>query len=179
MKQYLLLIFLTLLILSGCKSKSSFLLTFDEFTMRFYDNYKQYIPTASETSIEGMKVLREMKEQTTKEDTGFINSLVVIRTPIQSWTDIKQLADSNTKQLQLKLLKYKNITSANKKMKCDDVQYSWYTITFSYQLDKEMIYGGQYFLADDEALYMVSLSSDNEKDIKNFVKSIETVKCTK
>ena len=147
--------------------------------MRFYDNYKQYIPTASETSIEGMKVLREMKEQTTKEDTGFINSLVVIRTPIQSWTDTKQLADSNTKQLQLKLLKYKNITSANKKMKCDDVQYSWYTITFSYQLDKEMIYGGQYFLADDEALYMVSLSSDNEKDIKNFVKSIETVKCTK
>jgi hypothetical protein len=73
-----------LLVLPGCKSKSSFSLTFDEFTMKFYDNNKQYVNDAVDTSIEGMKVLKEMKEQVAKDDTGFVNSFLAFRVPIQS-----------------------------------------------------------------------------------------------
>ena len=85
MKQYLLpTLFVLLLLLTGCKSKSTFSVTFDEFTFKLTDNNKQYSATASETSIEGIKILTEMKEKTAKEDTGFINSLVIVRTSIQS-----------------------------------------------------------------------------------------------
>jgi hypothetical protein len=111
--------------------------------------------------------------------TGFINSFVIIKTLIQSWTDMKTLVDSNTKKLELKLLKYNAISNDSKKVKCDDLQYSWYITTFSYQFDDQTLYNGQYFLHDEEALYIVSLASADQKDIKSFVKSIGTITCIK
>jgi len=167
-----------LFILTGCKSKTSFSLTFDEFTIKLYDNNKQYTAIQPDTSVVDMKVLTEMKETILGTgNTWFINSFIIIKTPIQSWTDIKELVDSNTKQLQLKLLKYKTTDSVNKKVKCDDVQYSWYVTAFSYQLNNQTLYDGQYFFTDDESLYLLSLSSDDNKDIQSFIKSVGTVKC--
>jgi len=177
MKKYILLIIFTLIILTGCKSKTSFSLTFDEFTLKFYDNNKQYIAIQSDANIIDIKIITEMKEEVGTGNTGFINSLLVTRTAIQSWLDIQTLVDSNTKNLQLKLLKYKNTDSTNKKVKCNDLQYSWYITAFSYLLDKETLYGWQYFFTDDESLYIVSLSSDTYKDIQSFIKSIGTIKC--
>ena len=66
MKHYFLLILFTLLLLTGCTSKSSFSLPFDEFTMKFYDNNKQYVALQPDTSIIGIKVLTEMKEKIIK-----------------------------------------------------------------------------------------------------------------
>jgi len=163
--------------LTGCKSKTSFSLTFDEFTIKLYDNNKQYTALQPDTSVVGIKVLTEMKEKTAEGDTGFINSLVIVRTAIQTGTDIKELVDSNTKKLQLKLLKYKSTDNASKKVKCDDLQYSWYITAFSYQLDNQTLYDGQYFFIDEQLLYLISFSSDDPKDIKSFIKSIGMVKC--
>ena len=85
MKKILLLTLLTLFILTGCKSKSSFSLTFDEFTIKLYDNNKQYTAIQPDTSIVDMKVLTEMKETILGTgNTGFINSFIIIKTPIQS-----------------------------------------------------------------------------------------------
>jgi len=176
-KLYFLIILSSLLLLTGCRSKTSFPVKFDEFTFNLYDNAKQYIILPSGTNNGWMNVLTEMKEKTAEGDTGFSNSLIIIRTPIQSWTNMKELVDSNTKTLQLKLLQYKSTDNLNKKVKCDDLQYSWYATAFSYQLDNQTLYGGQYFFTDDEALYLISLSSDTNKDIKSFIKSIGTIKC--
>lgn len=118
-----------------------------------------------------------MKEQNVEEKTWYINSLIIIQTDIQTWMNVQELADSNTKKLQLKLLKYISLENESKKIKCDDLQYSWYITTFSYQIDTGTIYGGQYFLTDDNALYLLSLSSDEEKDIELFTKSIDTITC--
>lgn len=164
-------------LLVGCGSKTSFSITFDEFSFKFYDNNKQYITLPSGTSSIGMKVLTEMKEKTVEGNTGFINSLIIIRMPIQSWISIKQLVESNTNKLQLNLLKYKSTDNASKKVKCDDLQYSWYVTAFSYLLDNQSLYGGQYFFIDEQALYLLSLSSDDQKDITSFIKSIWTLKC--
>jgi hypothetical protein len=38
-------------------------MTFDEFAMKLYDNDIQYMNNTIDTSIEGMIVLKEMKEQ--------------------------------------------------------------------------------------------------------------------
>jgi hypothetical protein len=74
-------------------------------------------------------------------------------------------------------LKYAAIDNLNKKMKCNGVQYSWYITAFSYQLTNEKLYEGQYFFTDDESLYIVSLSSDDQKDITSFIKSAGTLTC--
>lgn len=117
------------------------------------------------------------KEQTAKGETGFINSLIIIQTDTETWTDVDALATANIKKLQLKLLNYTTITSSSQKIKCDTIQYSWYVTTFSYQVDTGVIYGGQYFLSDQDKLYLVSLSSDEEKDLQKFEKSIDTIAC--
>jgi hypothetical protein len=93
--------------------------------------------------------------------------------------DMEELTEANIKQIQLKLLNYSAIDNEKKKVKCDDLQYSSYITAFSYQIDKERLYAGQYFFADDESLYMLSLNSDNEKDIQAFIRSAKTVKCIK
>ena len=145
--------------------------------MTFYDNEKKYNEIPLDASVAGINIRKEMKEEIVKWDTGFINSLIIITTPIQSWTDIQQLVDSNTKNLQLKLLKYAATDNENNNVECDNLQYSWYITAFSYQLATDTLYGGQYFFTDDEKLYIVSLSSDDVHDINAFVKSVKTIQC--
>lgn len=178
MKKIALLIVVVWLFLAWCTSKSSFSLPFDKFAIKFYDNNKTYVGVSWDTSTAGIITLAEMKEQTAAQDTWFINSLVIIKTTIQSWTDIKTLVESNAKKLQLKVLKYKATTNTKKKVKCNGIQYSWYITAFSYQLDKEVLYEWQYFFMDTTWLYLVALASDNAKDIKSFIKSIGTIRCS-
>ena len=52
--------------------------------MTFYDNEKKYNEIPLDANVAGMNIIKEMKEETVKEDTGFINSLIIITTPIQS-----------------------------------------------------------------------------------------------
>ena len=125
-----------------------------------------------------MNILTEMKEQTTTGATWFINSLIIMKTAISSWTDVKTFVATNTKTLQTKLLKYTTITSTNKKVHCSNLQYSWYITAFSYQLDNQTIYDGQYFFSDDTSLYGISLASDEQKDITTFINSIGTITCS-
>ena len=110
--------------LTGCGSKSSFVLPFEQFSVKMYDNEKVYATNLSETDIEGMKIIKEMKEQTAIVDTGFINSLFVVQTSIVSGTTLKELVDGNTKQLQLKLLKYVSLENKEEKVKCNKLQYT-------------------------------------------------------
>gem|GEM_PF-1404788 len=84
MKRYSLILLCTLLLLTGCGSKSSFSMTFDEFTMKFYDNDLQYMNNTVDTSIEGMVVLKQIKEQVPDGYTGFINSFVIFKTSLYS-----------------------------------------------------------------------------------------------
>jgi hypothetical protein len=92
--------------------------------MKLYDNNKQYVGVPVDTTIVGLKIITQMKEKIVVTDTGFINSFIIVKTNIQSGTDIKTLVESNTKKNQLKLLKYAAIDNLNKKMKCNGVQYS-------------------------------------------------------
>gem|GEM_PF-1735055 len=99
-------------------------MSFDQFNIKIYDNNKIYETNVSETDIEGMKILREMKEQTSIKDTGFINSLFVVQTSIISGTKLKELVDANSKQLQIKLLKYEVVENIEKNVQCDILQYT-------------------------------------------------------
>lgn len=179
LKQFgvLLMLFCAVIVLTGCSSKSAFNLTFGEFTIKFYDNEKQYIDIPSSADIIGIDILTMMKEKTVEGETWFINSLIISETGIETWMNVQELVDSNIKKLQLKLLKYTPLENKAKKIKCDDLQYSWYITTFSYEIGTGTIYGGQYFLTDDDALYLISLSSDEEKDIELFIKSTDTIAC--
>lgn len=178
-KTYILIIFFTLLFLWGCGSKTSIPLAFDGFTMKLYNNEKQYMNDTTETSVEGMMLQKQMKEIVPFNDSWYINSLLIFRIPIASWIDFEELVSSNIKTMQTKMVKYVTTDSDKRKIKCDNLQYSWYITTFSYQLGTTTIYGGQYFFAEEGILYLISLSSDEEKDIKAFIKSAKTVKCKK
>ena len=95
-----------------------------------------------------------------------------------SWPNLEAFVQSNMKTMQTKMVNYVDIDTKAKKLKCDKLQYSWYIIAFSYELEKETLYGGQYFLTDEaENLYFISFSSDDEKDIDAFIKSTKTIKC--
>ena len=178
MKKYTPLILLSLLFLTGCASKSNFSVTFDTFTIKIYDNNKQYIPIPLDTKNEWRHILTEMKEQTNTGATWFINSLLIMKTVFSSWTNIKTFVASNTKTLESKLLNYKTTTTADKKVHCPNLQYSWYVTAFSYQLDNQTIYDGQYFFTDTTSLYGISLTSGDPKDIKSFLNSIGTITCS-
>jgi hypothetical protein len=177
MKKHFLLGILTLLLLTGCASKSNILLTFDTFTIKFYNNDKQYVVLPLQQSISEMKIIHQMKEHTIQDDTWFVNSLIITKVPIKSWLDITILMAANIKTLQGKLLKYSTIKATNKKIRCETLQDSWYINAFSYQFDNQTLYGGQYTFIDGISLYSISLASDNEKDIDRFIKSIGTIKC--
>ncbi|MEI7919251.1 MAG: hypothetical protein WCH65_03455 [bacterium] len=41
------------------------------------------------------------------------------------------------------------------------------------------MYGSEYFFIKDTSLYVVSLSSDEKKDIQSFVDSTKNITCTK
>ncbi|HMS90809.1 MAG TPA: hypothetical protein PKC87_01185 [Candidatus Absconditabacterales bacterium] len=177
MKHYVLvLVSFIVFILAGCTSKSSFPLSFDKFTFTFYTT-KEYSNQPLNTSTAGMKVLIEMKEKPGTGTTGLMSSIIIIETPLQSGIDMKTLVASNTEYLKLKLLKYVPISTIKKKVKCNTLQYSGYIKTFSYQLDKQTIYGGQYFFTDNKLVYVISLHTTEKKDTKQFIKSIETIKC--
>lgn len=177
MKVYSLLILSLLIILTGCSSKSSLSLTFDKFTFTFYNNSKEYINQPLDSSTVGIKVLMEIKEKVGTGTTWFVSSLIIIKTPVQSWIDMKTLVSSNKENLKLKLSKYVSLSTVKKKVKCNTLQYSWYITTFSYQLDKQTIYGGQYFFTDNDLIYVISLNTTDKKDTKQFVKSIWTIGC--
>ena len=177
MKYYFLLSIFTLLLLTGCTPKSNLPITFGSFTMKLYNNNKKYVILPLDTAITQPQVIKKIKEKMPAGNTGFINSLVIVKTPIQSWTDMKTLVAANTKTLQIKLLKYMAITNTSKKIQCKPIQYSWYITSFSYELDKQTLYDGQYFFTDDTSLYIISLTSEDQKDIKSFIKSINTLKC--
>ena len=113
-----------LLILTGCGSKSSFSQTFDDFSINVYDNDKQYSNVSVDPDIIEFDTLAQLKEKTTKTDTGFINSFIIIKTVVQSGTDIQALVESNTKKNQIKLLKYTAIENDTKNVECIDKEYS-------------------------------------------------------
>ena len=177
MKQYFLIALCMLLLLTGCGSKSSFFQTFDDFSIKVYDNGKQYSKVAIDPDIIEFDTLAQLKEKTTKTDTGFINSFIIIKTVVQSGTDVQKLVESNTKKDQIKLLKYAAIENTTKNLECVDKEYSWYITAFSYQLGTGTVYQGQFFFIDDESLYVISLSSDEEQDVKNLIKSVDTITC--
>lgn len=166
-----------LLILTGCGSKSSFPLSFEQFNIKIYNNEKVYVQNISETAIEWMTILNEMKEKAAENDTWFVNSLFIIQIPVLSGTSMQELVDANTKELQLKLLKYTQIDNSDKKIKCKKQEYPWYITTFSYQLGEETLYSAQYYLLDDQKVYVLSLSSDEEEDISRFTKSTKNINC--
>lgn len=85
MKKYIFLTLLTVLLLAGCKSKSSFSFTFDDFSFPLYDNEKVYTPwTVSSTGSQEIHMLTTMKEKTGANDTGYSNSLIVAKVSIDS-----------------------------------------------------------------------------------------------
>jgi len=176
-KYYILIIFFTLIFFSGCTSKSSSLISFDGFTIKFYDNEVSYISTSTDTSIEGMIVLKEMKEDVVKGDTGFVNSFVIFKTSLYSWADFSKIVEANTKTMQTKLLNYISIENKNKGFDCDKKEYQWVLSVFSYEIEKETLYTAQYFFADDDSMYLLSLASDTKKDVDHFTKSIRKIDC--
>jgi len=84
-KKYIFLTQLMITLLAGCKSKSLFSFTFDDFSFPLYDNAKVYTPwTVSSTGSQELQFLSTMKEKTGANDTGYSNSLIVAKVPIDS-----------------------------------------------------------------------------------------------
>ncbi|MEI6672195.1 MAG: hypothetical protein WCL02_02280 [bacterium] len=73
-----------LLLLTGCTSKSNFLVAFDTFTINIYDNNKKYTMLPLDNTLSAMKSIQKLQEQKSDGDTGFINSLLIIKTSIAS-----------------------------------------------------------------------------------------------
>lgn len=176
-KRYSLIILTTLLILTGCGSKSSVLVKFDDISLNIYDNKKNYVQYTGTLPSLGLDILVQMKESVAEDDTGFVNSLLVAQTPSISGIDLSSLVDANTKQLQLKFLGYVQDEYAAKHIDCKSQEYSWYITTFSYQLGEEILYQWQYYIHAQENIFVVTLSSDEEDDISRFVKSFKNIRC--
>jgi len=172
-----LIVLWTLFLLTGCGHKSSFYFDIDRFVCKFYHNDVNYQETIPDKNIEWFEIIKEFKEQVDAEYTWYINSLFVIKNIVESGLDIQDIVEVNTQQLKSKLLQYTQIEYEDDIVKCKDNQYPWYISTFSYLLWEDIIYDGQYYLFDDTTLYVLSLSSEFEKDIKRFVKSVNKIEC--
>lgn len=178
MKKKHLIILWLLLLLTGCGSKSSFSFDMGDFVVTFYHNdvdYKEIVPD----TIDWLEIIKELEEQidVDSENTWYKNSLFVIKASVESGVTVEDIAETNTQQLTTKLLQYTQLEYTDDTVKCKDNQYPWYISTFSYQLWEDVVYDGQYYLLDGTTLYMLSLSSELEKDVKRFVKSVHKTDC--
>lgn len=118
------MIFLASLCLVGCASKSHLHIAFDGFTMQRYDNQKQYADIPLMQNTPGMTVLKEIQEQHIAGESGFINSLIIAKTAIDTGIDISAVMKANIASLKVKLLKYISLNSEKKNMKCETKQDS-------------------------------------------------------
>ncbi|MEI7919252.1 MAG: hypothetical protein WCH65_03460 [bacterium] len=85
MKKYFLIALCAVVVLAGCKSKSSFSFTFDDFSFSLFTNEKIYIPwTIGGTGTQDMHIITTMKEKTAENDTGYSNSLLVANVLVDS-----------------------------------------------------------------------------------------------
>ncbi len=174
-------LFACVLLFAGCAKNTGFSTSFDGFSLHINANHKVYesIPVESLESQQDTEILNAWKETiaTWKLTTGFVNSLVTLKTALHSWTALPDLVKINSDALKQKLIKYVATTSKAKNFKCDDVRYSWYLLSFEYQLAELKLYDTQYFFVNHDMLYIISLSSDTANDNKGFVKGLSTLSC--
>lgn len=161
---------------TGCASKSYQLIDFDNFTMKWYDHQKPYITTGYKTDQSNFNIITAFQE-TTSDISWYTNSFLITKASLTSGVDIQSVVKANANTFDLKLLQYTPLLQEPKDILCGSQQYSWYITTFSYDIAGSIFYQGQYFMIQDTTLYIISLSSDDPKDIKYFAKSIATIQC--
>lgn len=162
--------------MTGCAFKSSQWINFDTFTMKWYNHQKQYIASGNIADQANINIIAAFQE-TPSVASGYTNSLLIAKMSIGSGTKLQDIVSANTNTFTIKLLQYTPLLQEPKDIQCGQQQYSWYITTFSYDIAGDIFYQGQYFIVQDTTLYIISLGSDDPKDIKYFAKSINTIQC--
>ena len=176
-KKWILIVMIGILIgMTGCTSKSYQWVDFDTFTMKWYNHQKQYITSGNIADQANINIITAFQE-TPSDVSGYTNSLLIAKMSTVSWTKLQDIVSANTNTFQIKLLQYTPLLQQSKDIQCGQQQYSWYVTTFSYDIAGDIFYQGQYFMIQDTTLYIISLSSDDAKDMKYFTKSINTIQC--
>lgn len=161
---------------AGCASKSYKIVDVDDFTMQWYDNQKSYVMTGNLSNQTTVDIIQSFQESST-DISWYTNSFLIAKLPITSWVILQDIVKTNENTFDIKLLNYTPILQKSQDISCEHQQYSWYMTTFSYQIAGDTFYQGQYFMIQDMKLYIISLSSDDPKDMKYFTKSIDTIQC--
>jgi hypothetical protein len=75
-------------------------------------------------------------------------------------------------------LNYKGTAPKISRITCDDIRLTWYYFSFSYDLSEDQHFSVfQYLFQTGNVLYMISLQSQDAKDIWVMRKSIKTITC--
>lgn len=162
---------LTLILLSGCSSRTHQPISFDHFSMQRYTNDKIYVP---DIPTGDNSIIYQSKHQT----TWVANSLLVTKMTLVSWAILGDITQSNYEQLQKKLVNYKGDKPNLHKTTCGKADLTWYILSFSYDMTKDQhFWAYQYFFTEAQYLYIISFHTSDSKDINRMAKSIKGLTC--
>jgi len=176
-------LFVLILLLSGCKSQSSVKISFENYYFEFKTNGKVYENINSnemnQYQNKNLNVIYGLKEAfDSTEITWFVNSIVIVKNEISSDTSIDKFVNVNKGNLKQKLAWYKEGEVKKLKIKCNEGVMSGYIQSFQFNImTGQTIYFTQYFLFDKSVWYLVSFAWDNKSDDSRFVTSVKGVKC--
>lgn len=169
---YFSLLFVLVLSMSGCSKKYKLEYGFDSYalslqTYEIFDN--QNISDIDRS--QGIQMIAKQRNQ-----TGYIDSLII------SDIDLSEIAldkfmTLNKKTLESRFMGYEQSKYSSLSFKCKWKEMTGNLLNFNVMLQNKKIYFSQYIFSKAKSWYMISLSSEDNKQIKLFKKSIKNISC--
>lgn len=165
-------ILLLWLIAWWCTKKIETSLVFEEYSIPLatQNNYQEITANI----LPGTAIIKQYMQQT---DTGFVGSIIIAKTNIQSGIDIKSLATNNSKSLTRKISWAKKPSTDEFSFDCWSGKREGILQKITIEEGNEVQYMNQLFFATTNSLYGISSMTNSKKESKNLAKSMKKITC--
>lgn len=184
MKKILLFLFWFSIILAWCGTSKTQKIDFDGFAIDIDQTYKKTDWTLVENKQIINKVIKAYKKPASQKDWFDVN-VMIAKTTVSEGLSGGSFGQINVEKLQANIQWTKIIKTADLNFKC-----KWTEINGTYSIisipqewedvnneKRKSYYINQYYFVSGKNWYIISFSSDVQKDAENFVNVIKKITC--
>jgi len=184
MKKILFFLLFFSITLAWCWSTKTQKVDFEWFNIDIDQDFKKTDGWLVENKQIINKVLKAYKKPNSQKD-GFDENIMIAKTTVNSNLTWETFAKVNVEKLQNSIQWTKSIKSANIKFKCKDKEIEWMYNIVSIPQDGEdanndkrkSYFINQYYFVNWTNGYIISFSSDVQKNTENFVNNLKKITC--
>lgn len=169
---YFLLLWLLVISISGCAKKYNLDYNFDNyvFSMKTYEIFDNQTLSDVEKSQNIQMIAKQRNE------TGYIDSLLISDIDLSQLT-LDKFMTLNKNTLESRFAEYEETKYSDLSFKCKWKEIAGKLLNYNLSVGDQTIYFSQYLFSNNKSGYMISLSTENEKQIKLLKKSIKDISC--